>query len=163
MRKCAKCHKEIEGDEKDFRKMKNCPHCGADLRSFVKKHPIATALIFTFFIIFIVSNLEKSGKQSEQAVKQLDSITQMQLAFNGDYSREQIQERVVKAMSLYGLPITEENLGRAGSVLVSLRQNNGVDEMDILEYMIESYVPNVKLSFGEEAAMAAVFIQTGNR
>ena len=92
-----------------------------------------------------------------------DNLTRMTVAFEGNYSREQIKARMDQAMTLYGLPITEENYGRASSVLIDMRQQNGVQEMKILNYMVRSHVPGVNVTFPEGAALAAVFLRAGDR
>lgn len=68
-----------------------------------------------------------------------------------------------EAMDLYGLPVTEENYGRAGSALVALRKENGTKEMDILDCMIRSHVPDVNMEFPEAAAFASVFLAVGDK
>jgi hypothetical protein len=63
---------------------------------------------------------------------------------------------------VYGAEVNEENYNRAASALVALRKENGVPEMQILDYMIRSHVPGVKLTFPEAAAIASVFLKAGH-
>ena len=56
--------------------------------------------------------------------------------------------------------ISEEYYSRAGSALVTLRQEHGVSEMRILRLMIQIYTPGAKLTFPEAAAIAAVTART---
>ena len=91
-----------------------------------------------------------------------DALGLMEVAFEGNYTREQIKPVIDQAMTLYGVLITEENYSRAASVLVVMRQENGVNEMDILSYMIRSHVPGVNLTFPESAAISAVFLAAGD-
>lgn len=87
-----------------------------------------------------------------------DPLSQMELAFEGDFSRSQIKARLDRAMQLYKLPITSENYSRAGSTLVALRKHIGPREMDILDYMIRSHVAGVNMSFPDAAGLSAAFL-----
>lgn len=87
----------------------------------------------------------------------------MVIAFEGNFTREQIQTPLDHALQLYGLPITDENRSRAGSTLVALRKEGGVREMVILGFMICSYVDGVNLSFPDAAAIASAAIISGDR
>ncbi|HEX2207571.1 MAG TPA: hypothetical protein VHG93_07795 [Longimicrobium sp.] len=91
-----------------------------------------------------------------------DALDQAVLAFVGNPARTEIKSRMDVALRLYGLQPTEENYSRAGSVLVTLRKQNGTPEMAILDYMIRSHVDGVNLSFPEGAAIASVFLATGD-
>ncbi len=86
----------------------------------------------------------------------------MEVAFVGGYTRVEIQARIDRAMALYGLPITDENYNRAGSVLVALRNEYGVPEMEVLDYMIRSAVAGVDVSFPDGAGLAAAFLYLGD-
>ena len=68
----------------------------------------------------------------EPPVAKMSALRQMEIAFKGKHSHATIKLRMDQAMRLYGLPRTEENYSRAGSVLVALRRKTGVSEMDIL-------------------------------
>lgn len=92
-----------------------------------------------------------------------DALTMMHTVFKGDYTKAQIKQQLDVAMKFYNTPITEENYSRAGSVLVTFRKDTGIHEMVILDYMIRSYVPGVKLNFPDAAAIAATFMQLGDR
>ncbi|MFH1798002.1 MAG: hypothetical protein ABH844_01475 [Candidatus Omnitrophota bacterium] len=89
-------------------------------------------------------------------------IAQMEIAFEGNYSKLQIRKRLNKAMELYNLPKTEENYSRAGSALVTLRKEFGPSEMEILSYMIRSHVPGIKMDFPSAAGIAAAFLSAGD-
>ena len=60
-------------------------------------------------------------KRENTSVAEMDSLAKMKVAFVGGRTREQIQRQMDRAMRLYGLPTTEENYSRAGSVLVTMR------------------------------------------
>ena len=68
-----------------------------------------------------------------------------------------------EAFRLYNTPISDENYSRAASTLIALRQENGTDEMTILEHMIRSHVDGVNLSFPEAAAFSSVALKAGDR
>lgn len=114
------------------------------------------------FILLAGIVLAVSAACSNEGTQRLqDALGMMEVAFEGNYTRADIKPVLDQAMTLYGVPITEENYSRAASSLIALRQENGVDEMDILSYMIRSHVPGVKLTFPEAAAISAVFLSTG--
>jgi len=116
-------------------------------------------------LIVCISVLNIFGIITSEAIAQVpkDSLSQMEIAFDGHYTRAQIKQRIERAMDLYNLSKTQENYFRAGSVLVGLRKSTGQNEMDILDYMIRSYVPGIEMSFADIAAISAVFLQTGAR
>ena len=90
-----------------------------------------------------------------------DALAKCSVVFKGSYTKEQISARLFRAMDLYDAPrYKAEN---AASVVVALRENTGIAEMVILDYMIRSYVPGVRQSFSEAAALAATFLQAGDR
>ena len=68
----------------------------------------------------------------------------------------QAEDLIRLLLRLYGLPITEENYSRAGSVLVALRKEFDPSEMDILDCVIRSHVPGAGMSFPDSAALCAV-------
>ena len=92
-----------------------------------------------------------------------DPLALAQAAFVGNHSRDQIKLRLDRALTLYGMPITDDNYSRAASSLVALRRENGVAEMAVLDYMIRSHVPGVAISFPQGAAMASVFLAAGDK
>jgi hypothetical protein len=97
------------------------------------------------------------------SVESMDALSQMEIAFEGSYTKEQIKEKLDKAMALYDLPINEENYSRSGSALVGLRKETGIKEMAILNYMIRSKVPGVKISFPEAAGISVSFLKAGDK
>jgi hypothetical protein len=93
----------------------------------------------------------------------MSAVEKMAVAFEGNPSQQDIRAKLDRALTLYGTEISEENYNRAGSTLVALRKSTGVQEMAILDYMIRSYVPAVKVTFPEMAAMSATMIKSGDR
>ncbi len=92
----------------------------------------------------------------------VDALGMMEVAFVGNHSRSEIKRTLDEAMNLFGLPVTEINYRRAGSVLVVLRKEAGPSEMHILSHMIRSHVPGVNLNFSDAAALSATFITFGD-
>ncbi len=96
-------------------------------------------------------------------VGEMTALEQMKIAFEGGYTTGQIKAVLDNALSIYGVPINEENYSRAGSTLIVLRKENGTNEMDILDYMIRSYVPGVTMKFSDAAAISATFLAAGDK
>ena len=80
------------------------------------------------------------------ALQSLSQMELMEMAFDGNPTVSEIQPVLDRALRLYGMPITEENYRRAGSVLVALRKEFGPSEMDILGCVISSHVPGADMS-----------------
>lgn len=74
-------------------------------------------------------------EESSNSVSDMNAIEMMEVAFIGGHSEAEIKTLIDQTMKLYSLPINEENYQRLGSVLVSLRKETGVSEMDILKCM----------------------------
>ena len=135
-----------------------------------KQFKIKALIVFVGVIFFGTlayigsgSPIEKTNQSFNSPVVNMGAVEKMSLAFEGDYSQKEISERITKAMTLYNTPITEENLSRAGSALVALRQEYGVNEMDILDYMIRSYVEDTNINFQSMAGIAVSFLVTGDK
>lgn len=110
-----------------------------------------------------VSDVGSKPSYDSAPASDVHPLDQMAVAFVGGHARDEIQVQMDRAMQLYGLPRTEENYSRAGSVLVTMRKDSGFDEMQILDYMIRSHVPGVNITFPEAAAIAATFLGAGDR
>lgn len=183
-RSCRGCHRSLP------RAAGKCLHCGAlqpaDLQPvFAVVGGIAVFLagIFVWMgkpIAFMLtegssrdyevssahtpaSESSRPGVYTGESLSADGALAKAELVFVGNYTQGEIKQRLDVAMGLYGVPRTEENYSRAASALVSLRQANGTSEMDILSYMIRSYVPGVNLSFPEAAGLASVLLTVGDR
>ncbi|MEN8205239.1 MAG: hypothetical protein ABFS24_04415 [Pseudomonadota bacterium] len=88
-------------------------------------------------------------------------LDRLLIVFQGHHSKRQIQSKLDQAFRLYGVPITEENYTRYGSILVSLRRNvdSSATEMEILDYATRAYTPEVKLE--EMMYMSSLILQSG--
>lgn len=119
-----------------------------------------------FFIFIIVVSLTNEGIPSSETtheeVSNMTALQQMTIAFDGGYSEKEIKDKITEAMILYNMPITEEDYSRVGSVLVALRQQEGIEEMLILDYMINKlYKPGINLNFSGAAALSVTILKTG--
>lgn len=75
-----------------------------------------------------------SGNDEDSAdSRSTDPLEQMSVAFQGSPSIEEIQRSMDNAFAATDTETTAENYSRAGSTLVSLRKEYGIEEMDILE------------------------------
>ena len=124
--------------------------------------------ILSILCMFIIIGCGNSQEGIEEAnttkpVNEMTALQQMEIAFEGGYTVQQIKPVMDKALELYGVPTNEENYSRAASTLIVLRKENGTREMDILDYMIRSYVPGVKVQFPEAAAISSVFLVSGDK
>lgn len=89
-----------------------------------------------------------------------DALSQMEIAFIGTPRQAEIAELLEQAFEIYDLEWTEDNLSRAGSSLVALRQDaeddglHRITEMAILEEMVaDGGLPG--MSFPEAAGWIA--------
>lgn len=148
---CPKCRTEI-----DY-KASICPNCKSKLWS-----SLGTLLIIIFIWVIIIwiwwyywwsNSLNTWWSVSSN----FTSLEKMELVFIWSYSKEDIKLKLDNAMLLYWLEINENNYNKAWSVLVSLRKktNDSISEMDILNYMINSYTPWVNMSFPDIAWISA--------
>lgn len=124
---------------------------------------VGLTLFFVFIIIVsLTSEGTPSSETAHEAVSNMTALQQITLAFDGNYSEKEIKDKITEAMVLYNVPITEENYKRAGNVLVVLRQQQGIEEMLILDYMINKlYTPNIKMTFPEAAGWSVTILKTG--
>ncbi len=116
------------------------------------KYKYAPLIVITFITVLCFSSRAYSQ----------DALGMMTTIFKGSYTRQQIKTTLDRTMTLYGVSINEENYNRTGSVLVSLRKETRVKEMNILNYMIKSYSPKIKINLPNAAALAATFLQAGD-
>ncbi|MFH1131683.1 MAG: hypothetical protein V1754_10130 [Pseudomonadota bacterium] len=122
-------------------------------------------LLLTGVLALIGCGSPQEGVENEKSVNPVDRMTalqQMEISFEGGYTAQQIKPLMDKALQVYGLPINEENYSRAASTLIILRQEFGTKEMDILDYMIRSYVPGETIQFPEAAGIASAFLAAGD-
>lgn len=90
-----------------------------------------------------------------------DSLDKMAAVFVGSPSRALIKAQMDRALELYGLPTHEENYNRYGSVLVRMRQESGVREIEMLQFVIalREEVPDVDIKLPDAIALAATSLE----
>lgn len=124
--------------------------------------PAVSIGVAVVILIIIVGAVAGDGDPSTGGdASSYTVLEQSEAVFKGGYSEEEIKRVLDRTMNLYGLSITEGNYDRATSVLVALRQEFGVREMDTLDYMIRSHVPGINLQFHEAASIAVFMLSTG--
>jgi len=98
-----------------------------------------------------------------------DPLAQMEIAFQGNPSQATIKEKLDRALELYQTPRTNDSYSRAGSTLVTLHQNLGFTEMEILDQMIcmnlNAALPpdNAGINFPDGAGLAASALNVNDR
>jgi len=124
---------------------------------------IGLMLVFVLIIVIALTSPKNQTTQTtNEKVSNMTALQQMTIAFDGNYSEKEIKDKITEAMVLYNVPITEENYSRAGSTLVALRQQHGIEEMIILDYMIKKlHTPNIKMTFPEAAGWSVTVLKTG--
>ncbi len=105
------------------------------------------------------STLQTEVTPKQDALSNSEVLLVMGKIFQGNHTKEQIKRRLDKALSLYGLPLNENYYHRAANTLVEMRQQAGVDEMDILTCMIELYPSGLQPQFQEGAAICATLVK----
>lgn len=112
-------------------------------------------LLPLFIILTACGGPNELSEADEQAT--LDAMTALELmsnAFEGQPSESEIESPLLDAMNCFELADTEENRKRAGNVLVAMRLDYEVDEMDIIDEMNRMDC-RTNLTFGEAAGLAA--------
>ncbi len=97
-----------------------------------------------------------SEADRDATIEAMSALELMAVAFDGDYSAEEIREPLFLAMQCFGLTDTERNRERAGDVLVTVSNEHEVAEMEILEEMLAICATGTNFSFPDAASWAAV-------
>lgn len=80
----------------------------------------------------------------------------METEFEGFPKQEEIQPLMQKVLKIYKSQETEDNLNIFGALLVVLKKQHKVSEMEIMKHVTETYVSN--LSFKMQATISAVWL-----
>ena len=91
---------------------------------------LAILIAVTLFIFSRCSS--GSPEASPTPTASASALQMMEVAFKGNPSQSEIKALLDPAMTAAGLPITEDNYQRAGSVVIALGQKNNIAEMSIL-------------------------------
>ena len=124
----------------------------------VKEGMMKSIIVLSLALILSICAFSQAQENLSSQVDGFIALEKMGIAFNGNYSKAEIKKSMDKAMKLYNLTINEENYNRAASVLIVMRKEYNITEMDILDYMIRSYVPNSGMDFQSMAAISTVFL-----
>ncbi len=104
----------------------------AKKENWFKKHPVWTGVIGIFILFILIgifsggdnnnsTSYTKSTSDTKTIVEKMTALEQMEIAFVGGYSYDEIKESIDSVMQQYELSMTNENYSRFGSVLVTLR------------------------------------------
>ncbi|MGE0816809.1 MAG: hypothetical protein AB7O28_20285 [Vicinamibacterales bacterium] len=131
----------------------------------VPRHHRRLALRLTTVAVLIgpIAACGRSQPEPTAAPVATTPLQQAAATFEGGFPEREIKARLDRAMPLYGLTPSPDTYRQAVGTLVALRKANGVGEMAILDYMIQSHVPGVGLSFPEAAQVAAEFLKHPDR
>ncbi len=121
------------------------------------KSNLTKALLFSISILFLSCNTSTEKKKVN--IKK-SAYEKMEVAFIGKPNKNEIQPILEKVMKFHGINVTEENLERTGSVLVTLRKESksGITEMDILNHMNRNGVS--QFSFPDQAAVSFTLLES---
>ena len=125
---------------------------------FVHTPLMAGAIVILAAIVLPMTRVSGGEGIGDRPLSTPDSLTQMEVIFEGEFRKAQIKAKLDQAMRLFGVPSTEENYSHIAGSLVALRQQNGTREMDLLEYMIRSYRPGMNSGFESAAESASAFL-----
>lgn len=160
----------------------SCPKCGfPDPKGAVDRHNAARAAISPWKkypelllagillgvlavgvpIAQMVESTFGSRSGNEKAVSiqrpERSALDKMEIAFQGGYSRSQIEPVLSEVMRNLGTPLTETERETAADVLVVLRKDSGLQEMLILKCM-RGLGPR-KVEFSQAAAICATALE----
>lgn len=122
---------------------------------------VVFGLVGVLTVLLSTDDSPSSGG-STSAVESMTPLEQMEIAFVGGYSEEEIKPLLDEVLRLYNWSTDDQSRRRAGNILVTLRRETGVGEMRILDYMRRSYTPAVSFEFDEAAGLSVAFIQAGD-
>ena len=110
--------------------------------------------------VFAILALTPSSFTARAEAQSFDALDKMEAVFEGNHSRASIKRLMDQALYLYDLPRTERYYEKAGSVLVSLANEEDIfaTEMQILRCVVEAHTPSVQIKYHEVAAYCAVLI-----
>lgn len=115
------------------------------------------ALIIT--CCFVFASIDTRANDTSIAIQSASAYEMMEVVFIGKPKKATIQPLLEAVMKKYSLPVTEENLLRTSSALVSLRKSSavGVTEMEILKHMYQQGPRGD--SFANQAGMSSALLE----
>lgn len=89
--------------------------------------------MFAFYIVSVREQTSTSHRDaSGHDTSTISALDKMAVVFKGGYTRDQIDSVLSRVMTQFCEPLTEANYNRLGSVLVRMRKEGTVPEMEIL-------------------------------
>ncbi|QXP61537.1 hypothetical protein [Olleya sp. HaHaR_3_96] len=115
-------------------------------------------ILLLLSITILLSNCNSSTGNKKTTIEKT-AYDKMEVAFIGNPMTSEIQPTLEKVMKFHGIEVTENNLERTGSVLVTLRKESKIKitEMDILNHMNKNGTS--QLSFPEQAAISLFLLE----
>ena len=93
----------------------------------------------------------------EREVEDMSAVETAAVAFEGDYSEEEIQQMMDATFDRYGVARTEENYLSTADALVAMRQENDVTEIGVLHCVYEADLVNTGMyDPGMDAVASAI-------
>ena len=86
----------------------------------------------------------------------INAYQYMETEFEGFPKTEEIKPFMEKALEMYNFENTEQNINIFGAILVMLKRQQNVPEMDILKHICEFGEPSV--SYKMQATISAVYL-----
>ncbi|MFC1672597.1 zinc ribbon domain-containing protein [Pseudomonadota bacterium] len=172
---CPSCGKELSPQAK------TCPHCGHPLEKGLDAPPPTPepksskgSIILVLGLLAVIgwmftgttderddtqSQAQATTQQPRESVRQPDtSLEKMHIVFVGQPSVPEIKAAILPVMKMYGVAATEDGYSRAGSVLITMRKESGIAEIELLRCM-ETANQGGTLSFAEIAALCSITLQ----
>lgn len=114
-------------------------------------------LILLIYIVTLQSCV--SNNNSNPSNLKPDALTQMEVVFEGNSSKEEIQKLMTAVLAKYDMEVNEQNLTRCADVVVSLRKSSvlGVTEMEILKHIYQHGDNNI--DFPTQAALSYTVLE----
>jgi hypothetical protein len=117
---------------------------------------IGACCLGAMFAFYIVSVQEQTSTSRHDAgghdTSTISALDKMAVVFKGGYARDQIDSVLSRVMTQFGEPLTEANYNRWGSILIRMRKESTVPEMEILACMKEMLA---QFEMGPAAALCA--------
>ncbi|MBK8241796.1 MAG: hypothetical protein IPK88_00055 [Saprospiraceae bacterium] len=106
------------------------------------------------------NNATEYSNNSVNSISNSDPYYVLHVAFEGRPDEEDIKKLLESVMSSHDFAITNDNILKAGNMLVSLRQKSPIKitEMEILKHMFQNNVQSFDLA--QQAAYSATILST---
>ena len=117
--------------------------------------------IIRIFTAFVFVMLTVNCGNSENKEKETKSVYEKtQTAFENSPRKSEVKPIMEDVMETYNLEITDENIEKTASMLITLRKDSkvGVTEMDILKHMYQNGSKNNSLT--DQAAISFTYLES---